>query len=114
MVVYDGDCKFCQRWAIRGKKITGDQIDYAPFQEVGEHFPDIPKEVFLKAVHLIEPGGRVSKGAEAVFRALAVRRGLGILLSLYSHCPGFGRLSEWIYDFIARYRVRSCSSEKCR
>ena len=114
LIVYDGDCEFCRRWAVRGKKITGNRIDYAPFQAVGEYFPGIPKEVFMEAVHLREPGGRVFRGAEAVIRALTVRRELKILLWLYSHFPGFGPFSEWIYQRIARHRVRSCSSENCR
>src|SRR4051794_12093711 len=71
LLVYDGDCTFCKMWIERWRQITGDAVDYAPFQTAGADFPEIPREAFAEAVKLIEPDGRVTSGAEAVFRSLA-------------------------------------------
>ena len=45
-MIFDGDCGFCRRWIERWKAATGDRIDYAPSQEVGARFPEIPAEAF--------------------------------------------------------------------
>ena len=106
--IYDGDCGFCCRSIARLRKITGERIEYAPFQEVASRFPHVSPQHFEEAVHLIEPDGSVTSGAEAVFRTLAYS-GRTSLLWLYRHLPGFRGVSEWIYSFIARRRVHeSC------
>ena len=46
-------------------------MDYAPFQEVGERFPQVSREEFAAAVKLILPDGEVRSGAHAVVTALA-------------------------------------------
>ena len=72
-MVFDGDCGFCRIWIARWRRgSTG--IDYVPYQEAADWFPAISREAFARAVHLVEPGGKVSRGAEAVFRALALGR----------------------------------------
>ncbi|PYV43571.1 MAG: hypothetical protein DMG06_10115 [Acidobacteria bacterium] len=104
LLVYDGDCSFCRWWIVRWKHSTGDLVEYAPFQEVGFQFPQIPKERFRHGVQLIEPSGQVFSGAEAVFRALAYSRGKGWMLWFYSTIPGVAALSEWLYQFISHHR----------
>ena len=71
VLVYDGTCDFCERWIERWRRVTGDRVRYAPFQEIASSVPDVPPTAFAQAVHLLEPDGRRSRGAEAVFRALA-------------------------------------------
>ena len=50
LLVYDGDCGFCRRWIDRWKILTGDKVDYAPFQEAAKRFHHIPKKKFQEAV----------------------------------------------------------------
>jgi len=71
LLVYDADCGFCIYWVDRWRKITGDKIDYAPYQEVASRFSSIPIKKFQKAAALILPSGKVLWGAKAVLRALA-------------------------------------------
>jgi len=104
LLVYDGNCGFCKRWVARWQRVTGDRVAYAPSQEAALRVPDIPESAFAEAVHLIEPDGRRSRGAEAVFRALAYaprRRGW---LWAYRHVPGFRGLTEWCYRLVAGHR----------
>ncbi len=104
LLIYDGTCGFCREWVARWSRITGDRVDYAPYQEVAPRFPGIPEERFRRAVHLVEPGGRVTSGAEAVFRALAASPGRRFPLWLYDHVPGFAPASEACYALVAGHR----------
>lgn len=103
-MVYDGDCGFCRFWIARWKKITGGKIRYAPFQEVGREFPDIPPEQFQKSVRLILPNGRVLGGAHAVFRALASAPEKRWMLRAYRKIPGVALLCELCYRIFAENR----------
>lgn len=104
LLLFDGDCGFCRQWIERWRRVTGGAVDYAPYQAEADRFPEIPRERFAEAVHLLEPDGRVTSGAEAVFRTLATARGRGWILSLYEHVPGVARASEALYRFVARHR----------
>jgi predicted DCC family thiol-disulfide oxidoreductase YuxK len=104
LLVFDGTCGFCRRWIERWRMTTGDRVEAAPYQDVAERFPEIPRERFAAAVHLIEPDGRVTRGAEAVFRSLAAAPGNGVWLALYERVPGWGALSEAAYRVVARHR----------
>jgi predicted DCC family thiol-disulfide oxidoreductase YuxK len=57
-------------------------------------------------VHLIEPNGRVTEGAEAVFRSLARVPGQGGWIWLYDRLPPFAWLSEALYRWVASNRSR--------
>src|SRR5262245_8716536 len=103
-MVFDGDCGFCRRWVARWQHATGDRIEYVPFQESAERFRNVAREDFARAVHLIEPDGRTSHGAEAVFRARALGMGRRAPLWCYDHVPLFAPLSEFFYNLIARRR----------
>ena len=100
LLVYDNDCDFCRYWIAQWQHVTGDNIDYAPFQEVATEFPEIPLSAFESSVQLIFPNGTILSGAEAVFRAL----NNGLLLWCYYHLFGFARLAEGTYRFVAQHR----------
>jgi predicted DCC family thiol-disulfide oxidoreductase YuxK len=104
MLIYDGACDLCKRWIARWRHITGDRIEYEPYQEAMRRFPEIPESEFLEAVHLIEPDGRRSRGAEAVFRALATVPRRGGWLWAYRRVPGFAAVSERWYRMVAGHR----------
>ncbi len=102
--MFDGDCSFCRRSLVLWRRIVHDRVDAAPFQEVAERFPEIPREQFREALHLRERDGRWARGAEAVFRSLAHAPGAGGGFWLYRRVPGFAGLSELGYRGVARGR----------
>lgn len=104
VMVFDGDCGFCRRWVARWRHATGDRIEYVPFQDSAERFRNVAREDFAQAVHLIEPDGRVTHGAEAVLRTLALGAGRRAPLWWYDHVPLFAPLSEFCYGLVARRR----------
>ena len=104
LLIFDGDCGFCRAWIARWRRLTGDRVEYATYQDVAEDFPEIPRERFTRAVQLIEPDGTRFEAAEAVFRSLAHAPGQGAWLALYQHAPLFAPFSEWCYRRVAKHR----------
>ena len=106
MLVYDGNCGFCTRWAHRISAIIGDRVEFAPSQEVGHRFPQIPPEQFENAVQWIGPDGEVYSGAKAALRVLAFSGPAGRLLWwAYRRLPGFAGAAEVAYRWVARNRI---------
>ena len=104
LLVFDGECPFCRAWVEYWKNLTGDRVDYAPYQEVGARFPKISREQFATAVKLILPDGEVRSDARAVFTALATVPEKRVALWAYEKLPGFAAASEAAYAVIARHR----------
>ena len=103
LLVFDGDCSFCRLWIGYWNKLTGDAVDYAPYQSAAARFPDVPVDAFKKAVQLFENGRRYS-GAEAVAHLLARVEGWAWARWLYAHIPGLASLAELAYRFVAAHR----------
>ncbi len=103
LLIYDGDCGFCTYWAQRWRQRSDGKMSIAPLQED----PSRPDEIAIadleSAVHLVE-GDAIYRGAEAVFKVLAYGRGLGWMLWVYRHVPGWGRLMDWGYQWVADHR----------
>lgn len=106
LVIFDGDCNFCTVWIRRWQQKTGDLVDYIPFQDesVPKRFPELSRQRFETAVHLVEPAGSVYSGAEAALRALGHGPHEPLALELYLRYSGFARVSESVYAYIARHR----------
>jgi predicted DCC family thiol-disulfide oxidoreductase YuxK len=92
LLIYDGKCGFCKIWIDYWRKLTGDRVEYAPSQEVGERFPHISKKEFSEAVQLVRVDGTVVSGARAVFETLG-----------YKKVP-FAPVMEWGYRIVAGHR----------
>ncbi len=99
-MVYDGDCGFCKLWIARWREITAGAVEYRPWQEAADRFPEIPRAAFAEAVKLIEPDGRVYSGAAAVSRSL----GRSFWRWSYERVPGVAPVSDAAYRFVAGHR----------
>jgi lipase maturation factor 1 len=104
LMIWDGECHFCRRWIERWREITAGEVEYAPYQEIADRFPEIPREQFQRSVVYIDKSGQVFVAAEAVYRSLRCRPSKKWLWWSYQHIPGFAAVSELGYNFIARHR----------
>jgi predicted DCC family thiol-disulfide oxidoreductase YuxK len=104
LVIYDGDCGFCVYWARYWQTLTGDRVEYRPYQEVAARYPEIPPAEFQRAVQYVAPDGSRARAAEAAFLTLSHAPGRGFWLALYRKLPGFAGLSELGYAIIAAHR----------
>jgi len=67
MLLYDGECGICQEWVDYWQQLTGDKVNYSPYQQAVDDYPDIAVEDLETAIYLIEPDGTVCKGARATY-----------------------------------------------
>ncbi|MEP6699122.1 MAG: lipase maturation factor family protein, partial [Verrucomicrobiota bacterium] len=104
LMIFDGDCHFCRRWIERWRELTAGTVDYEPFQEIADRFPEIPREDFARAVQFIETDGTVFRAAEAVFRSLGQKHSRRRMFWCYEHIPGFATVTETAYRFVAEHR----------
>src|SRR5438876_10295898 len=104
LMVFDGDCSFCRLWIAYWLNRTGSTMHYASYQEAAERFPEVPRENFKRAVHLILPDGQVLSAARAVLRSLADIPEYGWMWWAYHHVPGFAALAELLYRWVAAHR----------
>ena len=104
VLIWDGECHFCRRWIERWRVIIGSEVDYAPYQEIPERFPEIPREQFQRSVVYIDRNGQVFVAAAAVYRSLRCCRSKKWLWWSYQHVPGFAAVSELAYRVIAGNR----------
>jgi predicted DCC family thiol-disulfide oxidoreductase YuxK len=105
VLLYDGDCGFCRRQVERLRTRVGDAVAFQPFQSATDR-AGIPESNLSRAVHLIDADGRVSSGAEAVFRTLAAGKRNSLWLWMYRRVPGFAPIAELGYRWVARHRGR--------
>lgn len=104
-LIYDGDCDFCQYSVDYWKKLTGDTVDYQPYQLVSQNYPAISIADFKQSVKYITPDGEVASAAKASFLTLSHAPDGGIWMTLYRKMPGFAYLTEKAYTLISTHRT---------
>ena len=104
VLIYDGDCAFCAYQVRYWQRLTGDAVDYQPYQAVASRYPGIMPGEFAGAIQLLTPQGQRYSGAEAAFRVLAAG-GRTASLACYRYLPGCSWLSEALYRFVSRHRA---------
>ena len=105
LLVFDGECGFCRRLASKWREKTGEQIDFAPYNEISDNYRHIPIEEFKKEIKLIYPEGRVYGGAAAAFKVIEQSDSpLRILSRIYNHTRAIDPIWEWFYKIVARNR----------
>ena len=104
VLIYDGECSFCQRWISRLKLVAGDRIECLASREASEttgRFLQFSVMDYERSIQWIDLEGNVSEGAEAVFKILGSASGKEWPLWIYQHIPGFALVTEWGYQKVA-------------
>ena len=106
VMVFDGECGFCSHWIRHWQQMTHEKVDYVPARDarIQAQFPEIPREQFDVAVHLIETDGQVYTGAEAVVRAMAHAQAHRWPLRAYQFSPVLATTMELGYRVVANHR----------
>ena len=104
VLVYDGDCGICRYWINYWQKLTGDSVEYLPYQEVAGNYPGITLAEFERSIQLVPGEDTVYSGARAVYFLLRKHFPYNILYWLYLHLPGFPVIAEAGYTFFSRHR----------
>lgn len=112
LVLYDGNCQFCTAQAKRLQRWAGDAITPRSFQGAGalDDLPGITHEACMEAMIHVAPDGRVHRGVEAIVRAVATRRPLGLAAYGY-YLPGVRLAADVAYSLIAKNRYRLAAKD---
>lgn len=104
IMIWDGQCGFCQFWITRWSKFTGSKIDYATYQGASADFPDINKRHFMMASRLIETDGTIYSGPRSAYRTFTYGSKWGFLDKWYLNKKWFTKLSDRLYVLVTKNR----------
>lgn len=100
VLLYDGECDFCQYCVDYFKLRTGDQVRYQAYQDgtLGR-----PKQGCQQAIQFIIDDHTFYEGAAAAFCALSYGHN-NRSWWLYKNVPGMSWLTEKLYLYISHHR----------
>ena len=118
VVVYDGECRFCN-WSVRRiKKLDRRcQFEYLPRQAPGveERFPVLAESDFNTGLRLVDDRG-VAVGADAVYQIYRRMPPYNLIAWIY-RVPLLRQLFRLGYALVARNRHRfgrmQCDTDSC-
>lgn len=103
LAIYDGRCGFCRRWVARWRARTGRRVIYLPLQAPIPLWSfGVSRRAARESFQLVERG-RVSSGADAVFRLLRYAPGVR-WIGWLGRLPVMRTVARWTYRWIARHR----------
>ncbi len=117
VLLYDGNCRFCTKSAHDLRLRTHpDALTIANFQDpaVLERYPQVTHSECMKEAKLIVPSGKVYGGANAIVRALLIRRWWLFPILGWALIPPFSFVARKVYERIAKRRYEIfAAKEKC-
>ncbi len=108
VVLYDGGCGVCRDWSRRLAAWDGaGRIRRVPYQERATvaGLPELADADLDRALHVVLPDGRVTRGARAMIALLPWLPG-GRPLGWLAGIPGVATVADRVYDAVARRRHR--------
>ena len=115
-VVFDGQCKVCNRLARMLRKwdrYREFEVVTSQTPGVQARFPWIPPRAYIEALQVVGPGGRTWQGAAAIEQLLDVLP-KGKLLSWVFSIPFMRTLADRFYRWFARNRYRLGCGDHCQ
>ena len=106
IVIYDGDCGFCQSTVNTLKKLDWlKSFIFIPFQNetVLTKYPFITKEMCEKEIYLVSENKKYYGGYDA-FKIMSVYLPLTFLISWFFFLPGVVQIGRLVYKLIAKNR----------
>lgn len=108
ILIYDGNCEFCQYCVDYLALVTKKNVQFCAYQQ-NTHGLDLAQ--CKKSIQLIETDQRVYQGAAAGFKVLSygsTNRGWW----LYKNLPGWAWVTEKIHSWVTRHRDFCCRLAK--
>ncbi|MBT3270472.1 DUF393 domain-containing protein [Candidatus Poribacteria bacterium] len=108
VVVFDGDCSFCQGQIRRMRRLTiPGRFEFVARQTDGleDRFPMLRADEFSTGMRYVAEDGAVSVGADAVYQVARGMRYVRRITWLY-RVPGARLVARAMYGWVARNRQR--------
>lgn len=105
IMLYDADCGFCNHWVRKWRGLTGERVQYEPYQKAMIHYPQLTENTCKNAVQFIDSNGNIFSAAHAVLKTLSFNKKYAWLLWSYEHLSLFHFIAEWGYRWVANNRM---------
>jgi predicted DCC family thiol-disulfide oxidoreductase YuxK len=105
LLVWDGECKFCQYWILRLRPVFETNLEIEPYQKLSARRTGISEADYRQAARLIDSDGKVYSGPAVFYRAVE-NKWAKRLLKLYERNLTFQRVNDLAYQLIADHRGR--------
>jgi predicted DCC family thiol-disulfide oxidoreductase YuxK len=115
VVIYDGNCRFCQAQVRRLARLDSRRLlTFISLHdpEVARRWPDLTREQLMEQMYLVDQQGRRHAGA-AAFRYLSRRLWRLWPLCPVLHVPGSMLLGNRLYRWIAQRRYKIAGQQAC-
>ena len=105
VLIYDGDCGFCEKTARLVEAWTGGRVHVQPWQKMSSRLCilGLTSEDVVTQVWFVHPSGLLTGGAEAMNNAMRYCWWARPFSYLY-YLPGLRQIENRIYRWIARNR----------
>jgi predicted DCC family thiol-disulfide oxidoreductase YuxK len=119
VVIYDGNCQFCQKQVARLHRWDGNRLAYLSLHDPRTHqlCPNLTHEQLLEQMYVIARDGRQHGGADA-FRYLSRQLPALWPLAPLMHIPLSLPLWRWMYRQVAVRRYQwnrpDCENDACK
>jgi predicted DCC family thiol-disulfide oxidoreductase YuxK len=120
VVLFDGDCAFCQRSIAILKKLDWlHRLHYQSAREV-DHLPPceepLVQEKLIEEMHVVTPDRRRAYAGFRAFRWIAWRLPLTVLTAPLLYLPGVPWLGNKVYRWVAKHRFQlvPCNAGECK
>lgn len=120
VVLFDGDCAFCQRSVRILKSLDWFKKLTTQNARDREHWPIAAEPLsltkMLEEMHLVTPDGRKTYAGFSAFRWIAWRLPLALPMAPFLYLPGVLWLGNRVYRWIAknRYSLVPCHDGVCQ
>jgi len=110
IVIYDGDCGFCQAAVDLIRKFDWLQkFKFVPYQkdDILKNYSFLTPEMCEKEMYLVQPNGKYYGGYDA-FKIMSLYLPLTFLISWFFFLPGIVQMGRIVYKAIAanRHKIR--------
>lgn len=108
LLIYDGDCGFCQETASRVQKFSRNQIKIDPWQGIPSILAEagLTEEDAMSKVWFLPTDGRPAQGGAAAVNASLHYIWWARPLALLYKLPGIHQLEDCLYQWVANNRYR--------
>ena len=117
VVIFDGDCKFCQQQVRNVNRFDdGKRLAFVSLHDeyVAQQFPELTHEMMMKEMYIVSKSGKKFAGASAL-RFLSRRLPILWVTAPFLHIPFTLPLWNAIYQWIAkrRYKIAGKEGDDC-
>lgn len=117
VVIFDGNCQFCQKQVVRLNKFDGGKrLSFISLHDprVVERYPDLTHEQLMEQMYVVTQDGQQYAGARSI-RYLSRRLPRLWWLAPLLHIPFSMPVWQWLYKQVAvrRYRLATRQQPPC-